>query len=241
MYRCKIDDSTGQINVTIWKEQIFQVPASSSSSSLVNQQNIETTLNDSIFGDNNSEENEEESAEVQNLFQSIKNRTYDSRFNNFLQNRPQTGDYLKIRGTIKTYKTSIEINGLSAIKLKTSAEEYIEMIMPIYLNDKCYKLIDSTKINSLRNTIGENKKEIDNKIIDEKLVDLVHSKLKYLTSNSNQPCSSFMLFNNIRDDKSLNIEFKSITNKDVLNALKQLELKSFIYSCDDEFTFLPIQ
>ena len=234
IYRCKLDDSTGRINVTIWKEQVL-TPQS-------NQQQVasnnEKTINDTVFGvdDDDSIENEK-SDEIQNLFQSIRNRTNDSRFNNFLQNRPVNGDYLSIRGTIKNYKNIVEINAVSSIKIKTSSEEYIEMFMPMYLNDKCYSLIDLSKISS-SDIQNRNNKIDNNKAVDEKIVNLVFTKLKDLTSNSRKPCNSFMLLKSIRDDN--HAEYKSITSKDVFNALKHLEIKSLVYSCENEFTFLPI-
>lgn len=254
-FRCKIDDSTGKINVTIWKEQIFTpINEIEIENAVLNNNNRafgndpdEATLNETIFG-NDSEEcsQEEKSNEIQNLFQSIRNRTNDSKLNNFIQNRPVQGDVVTVRGLIKCYRNVTELNALSTIKLKTSNEEYLEMLMPIVLDEKCYELshVDKNSLSKLNSVdVESNNKEVSGFDSDDNFLNLVHARLIYLTTtqppsgSSRKPCSSYTLYNHIRDKYT---DYRSITIKDVSLALKHLEMKSLIYSCDDDKTFLPI-
>jgi hypothetical protein len=243
-FRCKIDDSTGKINVTIWKDQIFKLLDDTEKVSSEKTSSNETNLNDTIFGDESNSVDEElnpkQKNEIQTLFNSIRIRTNDPTINNSIANRPVQGDLLTVKGYVKSYRNIFEINSVSCTRIKNSNEEYVEMLMPIVLHEKCYQLNhkdinDKNKVNSMKNC--EINKE-NSFVIDEIFLNLVYNRLiSNVSSNSRKPGNSFQLFINIRDNYS---EFKAITHKDVIDALKKLEIKCMIYSCDNDNTYLPI-
>jgi hypothetical protein len=57
-----------------------------------------------------------------------------------------------------------------------------------------------------------------------------------------QSCSSQALLTDIRKEQQScsNGEFKFVTHKQVLDALKELECQGLVYSCEDEFHYLPL-
>ena len=238
MFRCKIDDSTGKINVTIWKDQLIFAPIS-----VQNEANIETNLNETLFDDDSMTSEEHESNarknnDIQSLLNSIRTRTNDINLNNSIINRPIQGDLVTIKGYIKCYRNLVELNALSVTRIKKSNEEYIEMMLPMVLDEKCYQLVQKDRI------LPDNFKSIENnnnnkKPIDEKFLSLVLDRLINLSTahSTRQPCNSFQLFNHIRDNCT---DQKSFTHTDVVDALKLLEMKSLIYSCDNQNSYLPI-
>lgn len=249
--RIKIDDSTGKINVTIWKEQIYNPPMNTVTRMEIENENNDTNINDTIFGGHNTTIREDLN-ETKKLLSAINKRANDDS----TYTRPTQGDLVSIKGYVKCYRDLIEINSLYCTQIKNSNEEYFEMIMPIILSQKCYELNAPTKLmlNKKQEFLNTNKENKDVSS-DEKFQNFVLTKLIQLTSlapqsslsltstttNQNntvrQPCSSYSLFTHIREKCN---EYKTITHKNVIDALKQLEVKCMIYSCDNDNSYLPI-
>lgn len=72
--------------------------------------------------------------------------------------------------------------------------------------------------------------------VNKKLIELTSDSADY-TLNT-QSCNSYALFTSFRSNCS--IEFKFATAKQVLDALKELELRGLAYSCEDDTQYLPI-
>lgn len=126
------------------------------------------------------------------------------------------------------------------------------MMLPSILADKCYSAkvdnqafaskeqLTPPKMAAAERTML-NQSKVDQQTDDNRLTELVYKRLVELTSSSssksNESCSVKNLFNSIKNVGKLN-GFVTLTQ--VLNALKKLEMRGLVYSCEDEFHYLPI-
>ena len=53
-----------------------------------------------------------------------------------------------------------------------------------------------------------------------------------------ESCESYVLFRFLKNNCPN--EFKFVTQKQVLEALKELESRGLVYSCEDEYHYLPL-
>jgi len=230
-YRLKIDDSTGCINVTLWKSSIF----------------IDQSLNSSNNSINSHFNN------VYALINSIQTRIKDETINNRLMYEPKQGDLILCRAQIKHFRQRIELNALTCSKVQSSTNEMIQIILPATLGNKVYskesvslqqydeiKNLNSKTNNNNNNNNNNNEKK---SILTDNFINLVNQKLIQMSSNpnttlTNHSCNSYALFNFLKNNCP--IEYKSITSKHVLDALKELEIRGLAYSCEDEFHYLPM-
>ncbi len=174
---------------------------------------------------------------------------------------PRQGDLILVKGQIKCYKQNISINAHSCIRLQDSTDELIQIILPSVLNEKVYRISAPTQkqFDALKMSMEftSSKKE-DNKdefagnrnfststIRDmEGFLSFVNKKLNEVTSKSAdytlniQSCKSYSLYNYLRNNCP--VEYKFVTHKQVLDALKELEQRGLVYSCEDDAHYLPI-
>ena len=80
--------------------------------------------------------------------------------------------------------------------------------------------------------------------LELKVINLVNKKLIQISSNvnitlSNQSCNAYSLFNILKNNCPTEY-VKYVTAKQVLDALKELEMRGLAYSCEDEFHYLPM-
>jgi hypothetical protein len=238
-YLVKIDDSTGCINAKIWKQA-----ASSDSNN-----NFKTNL-----------------SELYKLLDAIDITSKDKNVNiNKINYEPAQGDFLNIKGTVRCYNNKLEINALSCTKINSSCEELVQMVLPSIMGKNVYSKLNLSSVepnSPIANDIKQlnelsplNKKlKIRNEIKDiETFYALVHKQLLQLCSNLNESvqaetgtkfrvnsssCNSYSIFRMFRNKHSR--EYNSVTYYDVLNALKELESRGLIYSCENEFQYLPL-
>jgi len=226
-YRLKIDDSTGCMNVTLWKSSLYNEYSSNLSS--------------------NSNSNFKELYDALN---SIQSRIKEKTINNSLMYEPKHGDLVLVRGHVKCYKQRIDLNAVTCSRIQNSNEELINIMLPAILHNKVYnipaptleefdlaiKLNEKNKLN-----IRDNNKNSEQVSINENedFLNLVHQKLTVLSrATNNKSCSSYAVHNFLRNNCPA--QFKSITLKQVLDALKALEVRGTAYSCEDDFHYLPI-
>ena len=187
------------------------------------------------------------------MLDSINKRIQEKAINNSIFYEPKQGDLVLIRAHIKCFRDRIELNAISCNRLENSNDEIIQMIIPSVLNERIYSLkaYSKSSFNNLNAPNREEKSLIENSnktndslMIKETFLAVVNKKLIEITSKSadytlnNQSCSSYSLFTILKN--SCNVEYKFITPKLVLDALKELELRGVIYSCEDESHYLPI-
>ena len=228
-FRLKIDDSTGCINATLWKSSLYNEYSSNlCSSSTSNFKELYDALN------------------------SIQARIKEKTINNSLMYEPKQGDLVLIRGHVKCFKERIDLNVITCSRIQNSNEELLNMMLPAILNQKIYSIPAPTneefelarKLNSkTQNNLNIKDHSIESGLVsfseNENFLNLVYNKLTQLASAANnKPCSSYSVYNAIRN-KCLT-EFKSITLKHVLDSLKVLEIRGIVYSCEDDFHYLPI-
>ena len=187
------------------------------------------------------------------MLDSINKRIQEKAINSSIFYEPKQGDLVLIRAHIKCFRDKIELNAISCNRLENSNDEIIQMIIPSILNEKIYSLTtpSQSKVNNLKASKKEEKsniidssKTIDSLLIKENFLAVVNKKLIEITSKSadytlnNQSCSSYSLFTILKN--SCHVEYKFVTPKLVLDALKELELRGVIYSCEDDSHYLPI-
>jgi hypothetical protein len=156
---------------------------------------------------------------------------------------------------MKSYRQRIELNAISCVRILNSSEELFHISMPSILNQQVYQLNQPShdeynKVLKVNETImlNRNSKLANNyntlndcKMINNKehFLALVNETLiKLASTDSTISCNSYSIFTFIR--KSNNPNYKYVSYKEVLIALKELELNGYIYSCEDEFHYLPI-
>ena len=223
-YRLKIDDSTGCINVTLWKSSLY----------------AENSSNLSSDSNNNYKE-------LYDALNSIQTRIREKTVNNSLIYEPKQGDLVLIRAHVKCFKERIDLNAITCSRIQNSSEELISIMLPAILHHKVYSIPAPTdeefenanKFND-RNFKDNAKNSVPVSISEnENFLNLIYNKLTQLANaTNNKPCSSYSVYNLFRNNCPT--EYKSVTLKQVLDALKILEIRGTAYSCEDVFHYLPI-
>ena len=238
-YRLKIDDATGCINVTLWKSSIF------------NDQSLGIMTSSDSSQNSNYKENFNQ---FYSLLNAIQTRIKDQLINNRIMYEPKQGDLVLIRAQVKCYRQRVELNANSCSRVQNSTNEMIQMVLPSILMNKVYSKQPATlnkyeEVNQIKNDYKKFKSNnnSDNLNLKEKeiFINLVNKRLVQMTTNignnmtlSNNSVNAYSLFNFIKSDCS--IEFSFVTYKHILDALKELETRGLIYSCEDEFHYLPM-
>lgn len=236
-YRLRVDDATGSINVTVWKNSIFN----DDSLKLLPSTSLNNTTNSSFI-------------ELYEILNSIQNRIKDNTINNNIMYEPKLGDLVVIRGQIKCYKQRIDINAQTCTRVQKSNDELIQMMLPSILSGRVYsiptptsEIVKKVKTESEQSNESSNASKPNEISLkgNENFLNLVHKKfVNYANFNTEQAnaqiewCSSFNFFNFFRNNCTK--EYKFISHKHVLDALKELELRGLVYSCEDEFHYLPL-
>ena len=234
-YRLKVDDSTGCVYVTLWKNSVFNE----------NSLDFQASTN---FDEN--KKYKEHFSSLYNVLNSMKERIKEERINNAIMYEPRNGDFVLIRATVRCFRSQIQLNAVSCVRLKSAADELIQMIRPSVLNRDVYNLpqINLQTYNSLKFVKAEQieQKTFDSEVIKDKegFLSLVNKKLIELVSRgsesdmTNESCQAYHLFTYLKNNCPT--EFKMATFKQVLSALKELELRGLVYSCEDELHYLPM-
>ncbi|RNA01994.1 hypothetical protein BpHYR1_004571 [Brachionus plicatilis] len=182
-YRLKIDDSTGSINVTLWKDLIF------------NQDSLNLT--------NSSSHHNVQSqfSELYSQITSIQSRIKESSVNNLIQYEPKQ-----------------EFENLSKKNEVVGAQ---------------HQKVDKENISKNENFLN---------FVLKKLVQMSESSMldqsRKVDDASSDSCESFKLYRFVRSNCPN--EFKCTDHKQVLEALKELESRGLVYSCEDEYHYLPL-
>lgn len=241
-YRIRIDDSTGSINVTLWKSN-------------QNQDDFKHLL-----------ENRSGCSDYDELYfilNNIKAKTNEIFKNNKMIYEPKQGDLVMINANIKSFRGRVELNAISCVRIVSSTEEIFNMTSPAVLNRKIYSLASLSQddyekvvreneiIIAKKNNSKLSEKQIQENNQDNKnkeFLTVVYKALLNLSQNIDQSnrtsfnstssCDTYSIFMYIRKTNSTMDQF--LTYKQVLAALKELELTGLVYSCEDEYHFLPI-
>jgi len=232
--------------VTLWKTTVFN----SNSLELSNYANThENRAGRDQFND------------LYNILGSIQKQIKEETINNNIMYEPRQGDLVLIRGNVQCYKQSITINAISCVRLEDSTDELIQIMLPSILNEKVYTVNAPTQeqFDALKESMGsssikkngEKEQQMDSAnnsnhtIKDmEAFLSLVNKKLNEVTSKSAdytlniQSCKSYSLYTYLRGNCP--VEYKYVTHKQVLDALKELEQRGLVYSCEDETHYLPM-
>ena len=237
-YRLKVDDSTGCVNVTLWKSSIF------------NENSIDHLPSTNSYENRKFKENFNNLYEILN---SIKSRIKDATINNLIMYEPKQGDLVAIRGNVKFFRDRIDLNAVSCQRIKNSADEMTQMVLPSILSRKVYSLPETSletfnsvkRLKDEKTELWSNAKTEFKMKDDENFINLVNKKLIQLASKSDsnqtmshQSCESYELYTFLKNNCPN--EFKMVTYKQVLDALKELELRGLVYSCEDELHYLPM-
>jgi hypothetical protein len=245
-YRLKIDDSTGSINVTFWKTNLNQNDI----------QVFENTSGNCHYDD------------LYYILNNIKAKINEKVKNNKFTYEPKQGDLVMINANIKNFRGRVELNAVSCVRITNSTEEIFNMSISAILNEKIYStaspshdqyenilkeneiIMSKKNINGLssRQNLNSNEIYFDDSSKQE-FISLVYKALIKLSQNSidqnnkksfnfGSSCDSYDIFMYIR--KTVSNKNKLVTYKQVLAALKELELTGLVYSCEDEYHFLPI-
>jgi hypothetical protein len=256
-YRCKVDDSTGCVSVTLWKSIMFD--------------------ESSLEFASTSSRNHDEYAELYKILSSIRSRVQETNVNNCVMYEPKRGDLVVVRGVVNCFKQRIEISAHSCTRVQSSTEEMIHMMLPSVLAQNCYSIEPVSvqeyeqKFKSVKTEINESKsylttretnksdyqkadqlapmknKDVFINFVNKKLIELTTGGLNVTknaslntmdSESSSNSCNSYSLFSFLRNNCP--VEFKYVSHKQVLSALKELELMGLAYSCEDEFHYLPI-
>lgn len=146
----------------------------------------------------------------------------------------------------------IELSATSCVRLQNSIEELTQIMLPAILAEKCYSIdppsVDKDSDNvTMKYEEKENKPDENNRLnkniieaVYDRLVDFVRSeKIGNGSNEGNYSCNYYELYNSLKNSSKLN-GLGFIDHIQVLNALKELEMKGRVYSCQDNFHFLPI-
>lgn len=161
-----------------------------------------------------------------------------------------------IRAHARSYKQRIELNAVSCVRVKNSSEELVQMILPSILFDKVYskKPVTFDEFENLSKKIKitecQRQNVADNNVKNDNLLNFVLKKLIQMSksnildqshkneNNSSESCESFKLYRFLKSNCPS--EFKCLDHKQVLEALKELESRGLVYSCEDEYHYLPL-
>jgi hypothetical protein len=265
-YRLKIDDSTGCIGVTLWKSSMFNENSlefcsnnrSSSSQqgdfgelyqilSSIQSRIKEKHVNNCIMyepkqGDlvvirgqvkcyrQRIELNAVSCARVQNATEELVHmmlpsvlaeKSYSIDSMSVQEYEQKTSDVNKSEFECKNVLTAQESNKPSNNQPKSNEFTSIKN-KEAFMSFVNKKLVELTTGNGLNNT---------------KNVTMSITNTTY-NENNGQSCDSYSLFSFLRNNCP--IEFKFVSHKQVLGALKELEMRGLVYSCEDEFHYLPI-
>lgn len=131
-------------------------------------------------------------------------------------------------------------------------------MLPSILARKCYSIDPPKHIpadkhqQQAQNTIVDKQAEKENSratTIDENFIQLVYKRLVSLARTekfdesghqNRAACSSYYLYNSIKNSSKIEGPGDLLSPSRVLAALKELEMRGFVYSCQDEFHYLPI-
>ena len=146
----------------------------------------------------------------------------------------------------------IELSATSCVRLQNSIEELTQIMLPAILAEKCYSIDPpsvekESDIVTMKNEEKENKPDENNRLnkniieaVYNRLVDFVRSeKIGNGSNEGNYSCNYNELYNSLKNSSKLN-GLGFIDRNQVLNALKLLEMDGRVYSCQDNFHFLPI-
>lgn len=146
----------------------------------------------------------------------------------------------------------IELSATSCVRLQNSIEELTQIMLPAILAEKCYSIdppsVDKdSDIVTMKYEEKENKPDENNRLnkniieaVYDRLVDFVRSeKFGNGSNEGNYSCNYNELYNSLKNSCKLN-GLGFIDRNQVLNALKLLEMDGRVYSCQDNFHFLPI-
>jgi hypothetical protein len=246
-YRIKVDDSTGCISCTLWKALIFDGYQDDRLNDTDAKHNPDLTIDAFAY-----------ERDLDEQLRLIQKHISQPNTNRNIMYLPEQGQMVSIRGYAKSYRDTFEINVVSCNRIEKSNEEYLEMILPIVLHEKCYakrtvsrqfyeNLVNRKDV--LNKEIEQNKvnlNEQSNKLIDETLRTLVHNVLIELTKKLNMTNDDF-LNRKTCDSKSVHIyirekyaAYKNLSHLNVIQTLKELEIKGKVYSCDDDMHYVPV-
>lgn len=230
-YRLKIDDSTGCISVTLWKTSLFHAESLDSlKSTNMSQNHANKSSFDSFY----------------KLLNGMQARIKDATVNARLIDEPRQGDLVLVRAQVKCFRQRIELNAISCTRVPNSTSEMMHMVLPGILNSQVYsrQSITCQQYEEIKaKKLSEQQlKERTNHQVNENLIVFVNKKLVEMTTGSdtleNNSCNSLAIFNLVKSSGAN--DFKNLTHKQVLDALKELESRGLAYSCEDEFHYLPI-
>ena len=245
-YKLTVDDSTGCIRSTLWKTNIFAVDA----------------LN--TFATDDAALNERTRSAHRPLFgllDSIKSTICKPDHHNSIVYEPAKGDRVIIRGTVDFYQQELLLKIHSIASVKSMHAELMHMVMPAILGERVYavRAPSGSEYEQTRKRTEEEaaRKQVNREIkcLDkENVQSMTLQRIKQLTIEINKttgdlnnpnklsrPTQSVSVFSLFRSLKSSFADaFKHITQMQILNELKELEEKGLVYSCEDEFHYLPV-
>lgn len=234
-FRIKVDDSTGEIAVNIWKNNVF------TSNSLDHSQFVNTHAN--LAG-------KDEFSELYECLNLIQKQIKEPLINNSIMYEPEVGDLVMITGQVRVYMESITLNAVSCKRIEDPTEEMMQIMLPAVLSKKIYSLKAPTQqeYDSLKEDVEGmvNKEKIDKKVDVGDMVDteaflvLVLKKLKELAAksyDSTEACRAYSVFAYLKANCAS--EYSQVTQMQVLGALKELECRGSAYSCEDDNHYLP--
>lgn len=162
-----------------------------------------------------------------------------------------------IRAHAKPFRQRIELNAVSCVRIKNSTDELVQMALPSILFEKVYSkkplsFEEFENLNKKNEVVGAQHQKVDKENIskNENFLNFVLKKLVQMSESSmldqsrkvddasSDSCESFKLYRFVRSNCPN--EFKCTDHKQVLEALKELESRGLVYSCEDEYHYLPL-
>jgi hypothetical protein len=231
-FRLTLDDSTGSMPVTLWKSIVFQ------------EKSLALNTND---------RDDVRQNEYQKLYKTIQlaqNLLMDESVNNCIMYEPNQGDLVLVKGVVQIFKGKISLNARSCVRLKSPIDEIAQIMLPAVLATKVYsarplisvdeyetarEAANITKAHDSIDVIQKSQQEVKEK---EQLLNMVYRKLIEFSQrkNDSSSCEALAFFNSFKTTT----EFRFVSYKQVLNSLKELELRGLAYSCEDDLHYLPI-
>jgi hypothetical protein len=256
-YRLKIDDSTGCVSVTLWKSSMFdesslEFHSNSGSSqhgdfnelyqilSSIQSRIKEKHVNNCIMYEPKQGDLVVVRAHVKCFRQRIElNAVSCVR----VQNAAEELIHMMLPSVLANKSYSIE---------SMSVQEYNQKINCLKSECDQKNVLVVQEPNKSNNQSDREFYSIKNKeafmsFVNKKLIELTtggglnntkNISMSTTNTDNNQSCDSYSLFGFLRNNCP--IEFKYVSHKQVLGALKELELRGLVYSCEDEFHYLPI-
>lgn len=193
--------------------------------------------------------------DLYSILGTMKKQIKENKINNNIMYEPKQGDLVVIRAHTTCYKETINLNAISCVRVSDPTDELIQIMLPSILDKKVYSTIGTTedRYNHLKSESKQEQQQIkksDNSEHDSIIKDMeaflsfVNKKLQQITTKTAdhtmnpKSCYSYSLYTFL--SRNCPIEFKFVTHKQVLDALKELELRGLVYSCEDECHYLPI-